>query len=113
MLAREIDRPDEKRMTDLYFLWSLQRVGVLYDLDLIEGKDWYTWGYKKLLPMQKNDGSWTEGAYYGNNPVINTCFALLFLKRANLVKDLTDKLQLLARMTATVSSNSQPPAKKE
>jgi hypothetical protein len=113
MLAREVDRPGEKRMTDLYFLWSLQRVGVLYDMDLIEGKDWYTWGYKKLLPMQKNDGSWTEGAYYGNNPILNTCFALLFLKRANLVKDLTDKLQLLARMTATVSSNSQPPAKKD
>ncbi len=113
MLAREIDRPDEKRMTDLYFLWSLQRVGVLYDLELIDGKDWYTGGYKKILPMQKNDGSWTEGCYYGNHSVLNTCFALLFLKRANLVKDLTDKLELLARLTAAVSPSPPPPAKKD
>jgi hypothetical protein len=28
--------------------------------------------------------------------VVDTCFALLFLKRANLARDLTSKLQLLA-----------------
>jgi hypothetical protein len=95
MLAREIDRPGEKRSPDHYFLWSVQRVGVLYGLDLIGGKDWYAWGCKSLLPRQKNDGSWIDGSYYDNNPVLNTCFALLFLKRANLAKDLTIKLQPL------------------
>jgi hypothetical protein len=94
MLAREIGRDGEKRPTDLYFLWSLERVGVLYGLDRIGDKDWYAWGRKELLDQQdQTDGSWKAGAYYDNVPVLNTCFALLFLKQANLTKDL--KLQLL------------------
>jgi hypothetical protein len=95
MLAREIDRPGEKRLWDLYFLWSLERVGVLYDLPAIDGKDWYAWGRKILLPRQRNDGSWGDGGYFGSTPLLDTCFALLFLKQANLTRDLTDKLQLL------------------
>jgi hypothetical protein len=95
MLAREIDRPGERRPPDHYFLWSVARVAVLYDLDKIGGKDWYAWGVKELveLPRQKNDGSWTDGGYYANHPVLNTCFALLFLKRANLARDLSAQLQ--------------------
>ena len=100
MLAREIDRPGERRSPDHYFLWSVERVAVLYDLDRIDGKDWYGWGCRVLLPRQKNDGSWHDAAFYGNNVAVNTCFALLFLKRANLARDLTDKLQLLAHVTA-------------
>jgi hypothetical protein len=96
VLAGEIDKPGETRAPDHYFLWSLERVGVLYDLPKIDGKDWYAWGCKALLPRQRADGSWPDGAWYGNNPVLNTCFALLFLERANLAKDLTTKLQLLA-----------------
>jgi hypothetical protein len=97
MLAREIDRPGEERDPDLYFLWSLERVGVLYDLPKIDDKDWYAWGRKVLLSMRQPDGSWKGGAYYGNTPVLNTCFALLFLKQANLAPDLTDKLRLLEK----------------
>jgi hypothetical protein len=97
MLGRDIDRPGEARPPDLYFLWSLERVGVLYNLKKIGDKDWYAWGRKVLLPLQQEaDGSWKDGAYYGNTPVLNTCFALLLLKQANLAKDLSAKLQLLA-----------------
>jgi hypothetical protein len=95
-LGREIARPGEKRALDFYFLWSLERVGVLYNLSKIGDKDWYAWGRKALLDRQQKDGSWKDGAYYGNNPLIDTCFALLFLKQANLAKDLTSKLQLLS-----------------
>jgi hypothetical protein len=95
MLAREIDRPDEKRAPDLYFLWSVERVGVLYDLKRIGDKDWYSWGSKTLLSRQQPDGSWKDGSYYGNTPVLDTCFALLFLEQANLAKDLTLRLQPL------------------
>jgi hypothetical protein len=95
MLAREIDRQGEKRAPDFYYLWSLERVGVLYDLSAIDGKDWYAWGCNILLPRQNNDGGWRVGGYPGSSAVVDTCFALLFLKRANLAKDLTDKLQLL------------------
>jgi hypothetical protein len=96
MLGREINRPGERRPLDLYFLWSLERVGVLYDLAKIDGKDWYAWGRKPLLERQQRDGSWKDGHYWGNNPVLDTCFALLFLKQANLAADLTAKLRLLA-----------------
>jgi hypothetical protein len=96
MLAREIDRPAEKRGPDYYFLWSLERVGVLYNLKTIEGKDWYAWGCKVLLPRQQVGGNWVDGHYYGNNTILDTCFVLLFLKQANLAKDLTSKLELLA-----------------
>jgi hypothetical protein len=96
MLGREIDRQGEHRPTDLYFLWSLERVAVVFDLEKIGGKDWYAWGYKTLVSSQQEDGSWAGGLYYDFNPICNTCFALLFLERANLAQDLSTKLQLLA-----------------
>jgi hypothetical protein len=108
LLAREIGKPKENRPMDLYFLWSLERVAVLFKLDKIGGKDWYAWGRNILLPVQQQDGSWKDGAYYGNNPLLDTCFALLFLKQANLAKDLTDKLEFLATIVAATS-----PAKKD
>ena len=85
---------------------------MLFDLAKIGGKDWYQWGCKVLLPRQQKNGSWIDGAYPGsaNNPIIDTCFVLLFLKQANLVKTLTNKLQLLA---AAVSPTVQAPAKKD
>ena len=117
MLAREIDRPNDPRrdMPDYYFLWSLERVGVLFNLREIEGKDWYAWGCKVLLPRQlKENGSWTLGGYYGsaNNPALDTAFVLLFLKQANLVQSLTDKLEMLAQLVAP-NPSVQPPAKQD
>jgi hypothetical protein len=76
---------------DLYFLWSLERVGVVYNLQKIGGKDWYAWGSEIIVDGQQPNGSWTE-AFPG---VTDTCFALLFLKRVNVVEDLTSKLKKL------------------
>lgn len=98
MLAREIDRAGERRRPDYYFLWSLERVGVLYNLEKIDGKDWYDWGCSVLLPRQGRNGSWENGGYPGSNTVLDTCFVLLFLQRANLAQDLTNKLQLLEKV---------------
>jgi hypothetical protein len=72
-----------------YFLWSLERVAVALDLQTIGKKDWYAWGAEILLANQQADGSW-QGNY--GNCGADTCFALLFLKRANLVPDLTKQL---------------------
>src|SRR5436309_12653309 len=36
-------------MTNLYLLWSVERVGVLYNLKTIGNKDWYGWGSQLLL----------------------------------------------------------------
>ena len=62
----------------------------------VANRDWYGWGCRILLPRQQPDGSWTNGGYPGNWPVVDTCFALLFLKQANLAQDLTAKLRLLS-----------------
>jgi hypothetical protein len=75
---------------DLYYLWSVERVAVMYDLATINGKDWYGWGAQLLVDDQNNDGSWAD-AFAG---VPDTCFALLFLKRANVAQDLTARLKM-------------------
>lgn len=76
---------------NMYFLWSLERVCMLYDIHMIGNKDWYRWGAEALIANQDpENGSWfKEGAYPGAAPPIDTSFALMFLKRANLAKDLS------------------------
>jgi hypothetical protein len=90
--------PDPKKtdfpMENLYFLWSVERVAMLYDLDTIGGKDWYGWGAQILIHNQQADGTWKSANYSGTCPCVDTCFALLFLKRSNLVPDLTRNLRL-------------------
>ena len=79
----------------LYFMWSVERVGMLYNRRTIGDKDWYPWGADFLLKKQQADGSWRDGGYFGSSPNLDTTFALLFLKRANLAKDLSSKVQFL------------------
>ncbi len=75
-----------------YFLWSLERVAVALDLKTIGKKDWYSSGAEILLANQQPDGSWV-----GNPSGADTCFALLFLKRANMARDLTAELKGLVK----------------
>jgi hypothetical protein len=72
-----------------YFLWSLERVGVLFGIDTVGKLDWYRWGSDVLVTSQNADGSWagTHGAD------ADTSFALLFLNRANVAKDLAVRLK--------------------
>jgi len=79
---------------DLYYLWSLERVAVAYDLQEIGGKDWYRWGAEILVNRQRDDGSWSD--VWRTAP--DTCFALLFLKRANVAQDLTGNLRKLDKL---------------
>src|SRR5262249_22614039 len=79
---------------DLYFLWSLERMSVVYDLKTVAGKDWYAWGSELLIKAQSPDGAWREAFANGSD----TCFALLFLRRVNVVKDLTEQLKLLGKV---------------
>jgi hypothetical protein len=76
---------------DLYFLWSVERVAMIYDLQLIGGTDWYRWAAEILVEKQSDDGHWKDR--WGDE--IDTCFALLVLKRANVAKDLTTNLKKL------------------
>jgi hypothetical protein len=86
---------------NLYFLWTVERVGVLYNLRQIGDKEWYTWGAEMLVEGQGLDGSWHHGGYHGSTRVIDTCFALLFLRRANLATDLTRKLEFVIQGKGT------------
>jgi hypothetical protein len=74
---------------DLYTLWSVERVATLYDLQTIGGVEWYPVFAHALLQAQQADGSWRTS----HPPPIDTCFALLILRRSNLVPDLTAVIQ--------------------
>lgn len=86
-LGRELrDNADGEERWGLYFYWSLERVGVIYGINLIDGVDWYEWGSGRLLRDQRPDGSW-EGKG------VETSFAILFLARANVAADLTTAIE--------------------
>jgi hypothetical protein len=74
---------------DFYFLWSLERVGVVFGLEKIGGIDWYQLGADELVAAQRANGSWGKGAGGG---VVDTSFAVLFLSRSNFVRDLTARV---------------------
>jgi hypothetical protein len=63
-----------------YAVYALERVGRLARIDRIGERLWYPEGVGVLLEGQKKDGSWGPCDY--TNPSIDTCFAILFLKRA-------------------------------
>jgi hypothetical protein len=58
----------------IYYLYGVERAGMLYGTDLIGTRDWYDEGAEWLIEHQEKNGSWRS--------VTDTCFAILFLKRA-------------------------------
>lgn len=73
-----------------YFLFSLERVAVTFGLDTIMNKDWYNWGAEILIANQQPGGEWVPHQSHG---AADTCFALLFLARANLARDMATTLK--------------------
>jgi squalene-hopene/tetraprenyl-beta-curcumene cyclase len=71
-----------------YYLYGLERVGAFTGLDRIGDHAWYQDGAAQLLKEQRPDGGWrTDGrAMWPVAPLANpnTCFGLLFLRRATL-----------------------------
>jgi hypothetical protein len=81
-------------MRDLYFLWSVERTGMIYSVPVMGGINWYQVGAGFLLRTQLADGSWGAGPTITHNDgPISTSFALLLLKRSNVARDLTTNLQ--------------------
>lgn len=93
--------------SEYYFLWSLERVAVVYSLQTIGNRDWFALGSDYLLDHQEANGSWQ-----GNGgPSVDTCFALFFLRRANLAADLTVTLKGNITDPGVVSLKSANPSK--
>lgn len=57
-----------------YYFYGLERIGMLYGTDRIGAIDWFDKGAEWLIEHQAANGSWRN--------VPDTCFAILFLRRA-------------------------------
>jgi hypothetical protein len=64
-----------------YYLYALERAGMLYGTDKIGDHDWYWEGAKVIVNDQNADGSWGHREKKEEN-TWDTCFAILFLKKA-------------------------------
>ncbi len=66
-----------------YYLYSLERAAILHGISRVGGRDWYFEGAAQLLARQKEKGGWSKSVKRKDAPaVVQTCLALLFLKRA-------------------------------
>lgn len=59
-----------------YYMYALERAGILSGRRFFGDHDWYREGATELLSRQRRDGSWQE-----TNPLVDTSFALLFLAK--------------------------------
>jgi len=71
-----------------YYLYGLERVGAFSGLTHLGGRDWYAEGATQLLKEQRADGGWRMDGRTSwppqPMPIANTCFGLLFLRKATL-----------------------------
>jgi hypothetical protein len=71
------ENPHKGKSWLYYFLYGLERVGALMQREYIGEHPWYVEGARFLTDAQRDDGSWSQ-----DSEQADTCFALLFLKRA-------------------------------
>ena len=65
-----------------YYLYGVERLGTLGGFEKIGEHVWYVDGAKLLVAAQGAGGAWNNHDEIEPSDVIDTCFALLFLKRA-------------------------------
>ena len=63
-----------------YYLYGLERAGIMTGNEKFGTHFWYAEGVRVLLESQKTDGSWAVDDW--GTPTWDTCLALLFLKRS-------------------------------
>lgn len=63
-----------------YYLYSVERLGMIAGEEFFGDHEWYPLGAKQLVHTQGEDGSWKLND--NNEPDLSTMFALLFLTRA-------------------------------
>jgi len=71
-------------LDDFYFLYGLERACILGGVGTVGGVAWYDVGARRIVDRQREDGSFLSKDMSNGNgrPSIDSCFALLFLKRA-------------------------------
>ncbi len=78
----------EPRVEYGYWLYALERAGMLYGSETFGDHRWYAEGARVLLDTQKPSGAWDDGGAPRSTHEWDTCFAILFLRRAT--RPLTD-----------------------
>ena len=73
-VEQNLSRDGSNRGWELYYLYGLERVGSLLMQEILAGHAWYLEGAQSLLRRQRGAGDFGDEA--------DTCFAILFLKRA-------------------------------
>ncbi|MFN0055804.1 MAG: hypothetical protein ACKV0T_26980 [Planctomycetales bacterium] len=77
-----------------YFLWSVERIGVLLGLKDMGEVDWFLQGADALIKTQTNAGGWpTSWPDTDKGGLSDTAFAVLFLRKANLGSDISRLLK--------------------
>ena len=76
-----------------YYLYGLERAGRLGNVRFFGNFDWYRAGARYLTSAQSGDGSWNDRGT--PEPVVNTCYALLFLSKG-LARVVVNKLDYVS-----------------
>jgi hypothetical protein len=71
----------EQVIHHFYYLYGLERAGMITLTPKYGEHDWYKEGAALILAQQRTNGSW-EAVHGTSGPVPDTCFAILFLKKA-------------------------------
>src|SRR4029453_18390134 len=74
-----VDKNPKENSWQLYYLYSVERVGVFASTDSIGEHLWYGKGAKHLVDTQAEDGTWMSRS---EDKEKGTSFGLLFLTRA-------------------------------
>ncbi len=75
--------PNKNNFAYLYYLYGLERAGILYGTERFGANEWYPDGANHLLKIQNPGGGWSTGDRIAEGPR-DTCFAVLFLRRGTL-----------------------------
>jgi hypothetical protein len=72
------------RRWQYYFLYGMERAGILAEAPRMGDHDWYREGAEYLVRKQFKGGMWSQSGFADETPehMTECCFALLFLKRA-------------------------------
>ncbi len=75
------ENPGQGTARHFYHLYGIERVGTLGLFEKISGHGWYREGAEVLVSAQKADGSWDNKDEIVPTNTLDTCYALLFLRR--------------------------------